>query len=228
MIQSEENYDTIRTRTARIEYWYGTTQRTVRYDTNCERYRPPMQYIHAWQTPHSTSDPRFVLYFLGEYSTVRYDTNRERYNTIHTANPAQYDTTQYDTTRYEPRVIGLQYNTYMYGQPHTVHMIRGSYCISSGSTVRYDTNRENAGCKPRHFIYNLRDFLLRPDVFHDTIRGSYCISSGRNRIVLQILMSQTNHAPIRTRYDLILTYGTQAVLVSKTANKHLQSHYPLL
>jgi hypothetical protein len=147
---------------------------------------------------------------------------------IDTVRPdAQDDTTRYDMTRYEPRAIGLQYNTYMYGKSRTVHTIRGSYCVSSGSTVRYDTiwtasdaihtanpvqydtirhstNRENADCKLRYFIYDPRDFLLRPDVFHDTIHSSYCISSGRNPIVLQ--MSQTDHAPIW--YDLILTYGT--------------------
>jgi hypothetical protein len=54
---------------------------------------------------------------------------------------------QYNTTRYEPREIGLQYNTYMYGKPCTVHTIRGSYCVSSVSmvlydTIQHDTNRE--------------------------------------------------------------------------------------
>jgi hypothetical protein len=142
MIQSGENYNMIWTRTARIEYWYGTTRRTVRYDTiRTASDRPTIQYIHVRRTTHSTYD-------------------------------------------------------------------RGSYCISSGSTVRYNTNRENAVCKPRYFIYDPRDFLLRPEVFHDPIRGLYCVSLGRNRIVLQILMSQTDHAPIRTRYDMILTYGT--------------------
>jgi hypothetical protein len=52
--------------------------------------------------------------------------------------------------------------------------------------------------KKRDFIYDLQNFLLRPEVFHNTIRGSYCISSGRNQIVLQILTSQTDHTPIRT------------------------------
>jgi hypothetical protein len=74
------------------------------------------------------------------------------------------------------------------------------------STVQYDMNRENAGCKPRNFIYDPPDFLLHPEVFHNTIHDSYCISSGCNRIVLKILTSQTDHAPNRTRYDLILTY----------------------
>jgi hypothetical protein len=107
------------------------------------------------------------------------------------------------TVRYEPRAIGLQYNTY---DPRFVVYFLGEYV-----TVRYDTNRENAGCKPSDFIYDPRYFLLCPEVFHDTIHGSYCISSGRNRIVLQILASQTDHAPIKTQYNLILTYGTGCI-----------------
>jgi hypothetical protein len=87
MIRSGENYATIQTRTVRIEYWYGTTRRTVRYDTT--RYdtirtagdRPTMQYIHVRQTPHSTYNLRFVLYFLGEYSTVWYEPRECRLQT---------------------------------------------------------------------------------------------------------------------------------------------------
>jgi hypothetical protein len=71
--------------------------------------------------------------------------------------------------------------------------------------IWYDTNCKNAGCKPRYFIYNLWDFILHPKAFHDTIRDSYCVSSGHNRIILHILTSQTDYAPIRIRYDLILT-----------------------
>jgi hypothetical protein len=139
----------------------------------------------------------------------------------------------YDTTWYESRAIGLQYNTYMYGKPaqyirSAVRTVfpQGRYdttqyepraiqynTYGKPRTVQYDTiwhgtNRENASCKPRDFIYDPRDFLLCPEVFHDKIRGLYCISSGRNRIVLQILTTQTDHALIRTRYDLIPTYGT--------------------
>jgi hypothetical protein len=76
--------------------------------------------------------------------------------------------------------------------------LRGSYCISSGSTVRYEP-RECWLCQLRYFIYDLRDFLLRPEVFHDTIRGSYGISLGRNQIVLQILTSLPDHYPITPR-----------------------------
>jgi hypothetical protein len=166
-VRYDPMHSTIRT-AGNIYNIIGPTQ----YDTT--RYEPRaigLQYIHAHvrQTPHSTFDPRFVLYFLGEYSTVRYDTtryeprviqyntctydkprtvrpdaqydtirhdtNRGRYNTngLQTANPAQYD-----TTRSEPRAIGLQYNTYMYGKTRTVHTICGSYCISSGSMIRYE------------------------------------------------------------------------------------------
>jgi hypothetical protein len=30
-------------------------------------------------------------------------------------------------------------------------------------------NRENAGCKPRDFIYDPPDFLLFPEIVHDTL-----------------------------------------------------------
>jgi hypothetical protein len=130
---------------------------TMRYDTIWTTSdRPTIQYIHVRQTLHSTYDPRFVLYFFGEFSTERYDMNCERYNTIYMANPAQYD-----TTRYEPRVIGLQYNTYMYGKPRTVHMIRGSYCICSGSTVRYESMRTaRMPVANWEILYTIREILF--------------------------------------------------------------------
>jgi hypothetical protein len=160
MILSGENYDMIRTRTTIIEYWYGTTRHTVRYDKiRTASDRPTIQYTHVRQTPHSTYDPRFVLYFLREYSTVRYDTNHEQYNAMHTANCAQYD-----TTWYEPRVIVLQYNTYMNGKPRTVHMNHSSYCISPGSTdkVWY----EQRECRLQTVI-----FYLRSTRFSSTHKG---------------------------------------------------------
>jgi hypothetical protein len=99
---------------------------------------------YIWRTPHSHTIHGSYYISSGStvpYDTIQHDTNHERYITIHTANPAQYDMTRYDSTWYEPRVLGLQNNTYMYGKPHTVHTICCSYCISSGSTVRYDTIR---------------------------------------------------------------------------------------
>jgi hypothetical protein len=101
----------------------------------------------------------------------------------------------------------------MYSKPHTLHTIRGSYCISSGSTsAQYDTRYELRECRLQtEILFTIREiFFYTPRFF--TIRGLYYISSGCNRIVLQILMSQTHYAPIRTRYDLILTYGTGCIL----------------
>jgi hypothetical protein len=144
-----------------------------------------------------------------QYGTTWHDTNCEWYNTMHTYGKLHCTTrctVQYDTTRYKPRAI--QYNRPTYGKPRTVRSTVRAVFPQGVQYVRCDTNCENAGCKPRYFIYDPRDFLLCPEVFRDTIRGSYCILSGRSRIVLHILTPQTDHAPIRTRCDLILTYGT--------------------
>jgi hypothetical protein len=116
------------------------------------------------------------------YDTIRHNMmNRDTIQHIHKANPAQYnpmhstirtagDTTQwayaqYDTTRYELRVICLQNNTYMYGKPCTVHMILGTYCISSG--VQYGTIRTaRMLVANRDILFTIRDiFFFAPRFF---------------------------------------------------------------
>jgi hypothetical protein len=143
-------------------------------------------------------DPRIV--------SVRYDPMRSM---IH-------------TTRYELRMI--QYNTmYIRQTPHsTIRTASANSWLNKGllygktrtcqhssyGTIRYDTKRKNAG-----WSFTIRKIFFYAPRLYDTIRGSYSISSRHNRIVLQILTSQTDHAPISTWYDLILTYGTGCIQV---------------
>jgi hypothetical protein len=70
-------YSTIRHEPRAIQYNTYGKLRKVQYDTiGTASDRPTIQYLHVQQTPHSTYDPRFILYFLGEYNMVRYGTIR--------------------------------------------------------------------------------------------------------------------------------------------------------
>jgi hypothetical protein len=65
------------------------------YDPNTNRENGIL--IRSEKVQH---DPRIVsVWYDLMHSTIRHDTNRGQYITIrlHTANPAQYDTTRYDT-----------------------------------------------------------------------------------------------------------------------------------
>jgi hypothetical protein len=81
---SEDSVSTVRPDAQYITTWYEL--QTIQYNRptygnpaqyNTTRYEPRaigLQYIHVRQTPNSTYDPQFVLYFLREYSMARCDT----------------------------------------------------------------------------------------------------------------------------------------------------------
>jgi hypothetical protein len=93
--------------TTRYEPWAMQCNRptygkpcTVRYDTmRTVSDRPTIHYIHVLYTPHSTYDPRFVLYFLGEYSMIRYKSRECRLQTeIFSSTPRGF-------SRYDPQFV---------------------------------------------------------------------------------------------------------------------------
>jgi hypothetical protein len=102
-------YDTIRTTSDTMQYIHGKP-RTVRPDANRGWYN----------TIGRTVQKIRGSYCISSGSTVRYDTIQTAINTIQYIRQTPHSTIRQDTTEYEPRVIGLQYNTYMYGKYNTI------------------------------------------------------------------------------------------------------------
>jgi hypothetical protein len=100
----------------------------------------------------------FIIYRPSNESSIRaISTIDIGYNTIHTASPAQYDTVR-TTTMHTCTANPAQYIRY-----DTQFVL---YFLGEYNTVRYDANRENAGCKPRDFIYYIcKIFFYAPRFF---------------------------------------------------------------
>jgi hypothetical protein len=145
MVRPDAQYDTTRYEPRAIQY---NRPRTVRSASN----RPTMQWINVRQTLHITYDPRFILYFLGEYSTLRYDTTRYKpraiqCNTYGKPRTVRYDTIRYDAVRTASDRPTMQYMLVLQQTPHsTYNPIFVLYFLGEYSTVQYDMNSENAGC----------------------------------------------------------------------------------
>jgi hypothetical protein len=135
--------------------------------------------------------PGHLVYWPSNESSIRVKSTIDiGYNTIgqHMANPAQYD-----TTRYEPRAIGLQCKTYMYGKPCTVHTIRREY-----STVRYNSIRY----EPRVIQYIWQ--TPHSTIWHDTIQHNM----NRDMPTTQYIhVRQTPHSTYDPRFVLYFPRG---------------------
>jgi hypothetical protein len=200
----ELNIDTVRPdRTESIL----NSRDTIRYDTI--RYntiwtvsdRPTMQYIHVRQTPHSTYNPWFVLYFLGEYSVVRYDTTRYEPRAIQYNTNGKPRTVRYDTIRYDMVRTASDRPTIHTCTANPAQYIRSAVRTVFPRGVQYGT--KGTATMPvanRKILFTIREILFYAPKFF-TIWSAVCTVFPR--IVLQISSSQTDHAPIIPWYLLM-------------------------